>query len=62
MIFYNKLDPIVYTSVKDSGVMLTMRYLTVPNKRRGSAHAIWEDVLQEFARCDDICPEVRATA
>ncbi len=54
MIFYNNLDPIVYTDVKDSGVMLTMRYLCVPTKRRGSAHAIWEDVLNEFAKCDDI--------
>ncbi len=54
MIFYNNLDPIVYTDVKDSGVMLTMRYLCVPNKRRGSTHKIWEDVLEEFAKHDDI--------
>ncbi len=54
MIFYNKIDPIIYTSVKDSGVMLTMRYLCIPTQRRGSAHAIWEDILKEFERCDDI--------
>ena len=54
MIFYSNLTPIVYTSVKDSGVMLTMRYLCNPKKRRGTAHSIWEDVLRQFAEHDDI--------
>lgn len=54
MIFYTKLTPIVYTSVKDSGVMLTMRYLCDPRKRRSSEEEIWEDVLVEFSKCDDI--------
>ena len=54
MIFYSKLTPIVYTSVEDSGVMLTLRYLTEPQKRRGRLQAIWEDVLQAFAEHDDI--------
>ncbi len=54
MIFYSKLTPTVYTSVKDSGVMLTMRYLIEPRKRRGSSQGVWEDILVAFARCDDI--------
>jgi small-conductance mechanosensitive channel len=54
MIVYSKLTPIVYTSVKDSGVLLTMRYLCEARKRRAVAEAIWEDVLTEFARRDDI--------
>ncbi|TET39575.1 MAG: mechanosensitive ion channel family protein [Planctomycetota bacterium] len=54
MIFYSKLTPIIYTSVKDSGVLLTTRYLCEPRRRRGSAEAIWEDILREFAKCDDI--------
>ena len=54
MIFYNTLTPIVYTSVKDCGVLLTIRYLCEPRHRRGSEHAIWEDILQEFAKCKDI--------
>jgi len=54
MIFYSKLTPVVYTSVADSGVVLTIRYLTEPRKRRGSSQAIWEEILREFARCDDI--------
>lgn len=49
LIFYSKLTPIVYTSVKDSGVLLTLRYLTQPRKRRGTEQEIWENILEEFA-------------
>ena len=54
MIFYNKLTPTVYTSVRDSGVLLTIRYLCEPRHRRGTEQAIWEDILTEFAGHDDI--------
>jgi small-conductance mechanosensitive channel len=54
MIFYTNLTPIVYTSVKDSGVNLTMRYLVDPRKRRSSEHKIWEAVLKAFKANDDI--------
>jgi small-conductance mechanosensitive channel len=54
MIFYSKLTPIVYTSVEDCGVLLTLRYLTEPQKRRGRLEAIWEDVLRAFSQHDDI--------
>jgi len=54
LIFYSKLTPTVYTSVKDSGILLTIRYLSEPRRRRGSEQAIWEDVLREFAECEDI--------
>jgi small-conductance mechanosensitive channel len=54
MIAYNKLTPIVYTSVADSGVTLTMRYLIRPRFRRGSEQAIWQDVLDAFAAAADI--------
>ena len=54
MIFYSTLTPTVYTAVRDSGVQLTMRYLCHPRRRRGSEHAIWEDVLSRFAEHDDI--------
>jgi small-conductance mechanosensitive channel len=54
LIFYNKLTPIVYTSVKDSGVMLTMRYICHVRKRRGTDQAIWEEVLDQFAKHEDI--------
>jgi len=54
MIFFHKLTPTVYTSVQDSGVLLTIRYLIEPRNRRGSAQAIWEEILRAFARCDEI--------
>lgn len=54
MIFYTKLTPIVWTSVKDSGVLLTIRYLSDPRKRRGTEQAIWEAILRQFAANDDI--------
>jgi small-conductance mechanosensitive channel len=54
MIFYTTLTPTVYTSVKDCGVMLTLRYLIDPRKRRGSEQDIWEDILGEFSKCEDI--------
>ncbi|HHH85021.1 MAG TPA: mechanosensitive ion channel family protein, partial [Firmicutes bacterium] len=54
MIFYSQLTPIVYTSVKENGVLLTIRYMCEPRKRRGSTEAIWEDVLREFSRQTDV--------
>ena len=54
MIFYQYLTPIVYTTVKDSGILLTMRYICDPHRRRSSEHEIWEDVLNEFAKHKEI--------
>ncbi|MEJ2053834.1 MAG: mechanosensitive ion channel [Calditrichaceae bacterium] len=54
MIFYTQLTPTVYTSVKDSGVMLTIRYLISPKTRRGSEQSIWEEILTRFSECKDI--------
>lgn len=54
LIFYSKLTPIVYTTIKDSGVLLTMRFLCEPRKRRSTEELILEEVLEEFGKCDDI--------
>jgi small-conductance mechanosensitive channel len=54
LINYRKLTPIVYTKATDSGVQLTLRYLIEPRKRRGTEHAIWEDILTEFAAHPDV--------
>jgi len=54
MIFYKSLTPTVYTSVKDSGVQLTIRYLCEPRNRRGTEQAIWEEILTEFGKCKDL--------
>jgi len=50
MIYYKELTPIVYTSVVDHGVKLTIRHLCETRKRRGYTEAIWEDILLEFAK------------
>jgi small-conductance mechanosensitive channel len=54
MILYTHLTPVVYTKVADSGVLMTIRYLCEPRKRRGTEQEIWEDILVEFAQHDDI--------
>jgi small-conductance mechanosensitive channel len=54
MIMYSKLTPTVYTSVEDSGVLLTIRYMCDPRKRRSSEQAIWEDILKAFVEQPDI--------
>ena len=54
MIFYTKLTPTVYTSVRDCGVLLTIRFLCDPRKRRATDQAVWEDILKAFSAADDI--------
>lgn len=54
MIFYNKLTPVVYTEVRDSGVLLTIRCLSEPRRDRANYETIWEAILKAFAECDDI--------
>jgi len=54
MIFYQYLTPIVYTSVEASGILLSMRFICDPRKRRSTEHNIWEDVLKEFAKHKEI--------
>jgi small-conductance mechanosensitive channel len=54
VVFYKNITPTVYTSVQDSGVLLTIRYLTEIRKRRGSSEQIWEDILTRFAEEQDI--------
>jgi len=54
MIFYTKLSPTVYTTVRDCGVLLTIRLLCDPRKRRSTNQAVWEDILDAFSAADDI--------
>jgi small-conductance mechanosensitive channel len=54
MIFYTNLTPTVYTSVHDSGILLTLRYLCEPRRRRVTEQQICEDILREFAKHDDL--------
>lgn len=54
MIYYTSLTPTVYLSVRDKGVLLTVRYLCEPRLRRNSENSIWEDILLAFAGREDI--------
>lgn len=46
---YDKLTPIIYTSVRENGVQLTIRYLCNPRARRGSSEYFWEEILSAFS-------------
>ena len=54
MLKVGKTTPIVYTAVKESGVLLTIRYLCTPRHRRSSTSYIWEETLQAFASEPDV--------
>ncbi len=54
MLVCGKLTPTVYTSVRESGVLLTLRYLCPVLNRRDSEQAIWEDVLGVISDNDEI--------
>src|SRR5579864_320764 len=51
---FGKMTPVVWTSVVESGVRLTMRYLCKPRERRSSASSIWETVLDEMTGMPDV--------
>ena len=54
MIRKTSLEPIVYTSVQESGVELTIRHLCKPRDRRDIEENIWESILKEFQKELDI--------
>jgi small-conductance mechanosensitive channel len=54
VVSYKNLTPTIYTKVADSGVLLTLRYLIEPRRRRGSEQAIWEAILRAFGPHWDI--------
>jgi small-conductance mechanosensitive channel len=54
MIHYQNLSPTVYVSVREWGVLLTVRYLTAPRRRRGTEEAIWKDILDTFGKNPEI--------
>jgi len=54
LIRYGKLTPIVYTSIADSGVQLTLRHIVEVRNRRGKTSAINEYILDNFAKHNDV--------
>jgi len=53
-IYYDKLTPTVYVKIVESGVLLSLRYLVEPHKRRYSENFLYENILDEFSKADDI--------
>jgi small-conductance mechanosensitive channel len=51
---FSKLTPIVWTSVTESGIKLTMRYLCKPRERRSSSSEMWESVLEALGKLPDV--------
>jgi small-conductance mechanosensitive channel len=54
LIRYPKTTPVVYVSVADSGVLLTLRFLSRPRERRGSSSEMWERLLDLIDEHSDI--------
>lgn len=53
-ILYRRLSPIVYTTIADHGVALSLRHLSPIRARRGAIHSVSEHVLQRFAEEDGV--------
>jgi len=54
MIYYEKLTPIVYVNIKDSGVLLTLRYLTEAKKRRSTQDFLCQSILSDFEKEENV--------
>lgn len=54
LVHYKKFTPAVYTSLAENGVLLTVRYLTRPRERRGTAQALWERIFDAFKEMPDV--------
>lgn len=54
LLHYSNLKPKIYVDVKDSGVMLTIRHLCTPHKRRDSREFFWKKILLAFAEHKNI--------
>ena len=48
------LTPTVYLTVRDSGVLLTARYLVEGRTRRGREDRVWRGILEAFGEHDNI--------
>ena len=54
LIYQGISSPIVYTSVEESGVLLTARFPVSPRQRRSSVQCVWEGILDAFAERENI--------
>lgn len=46
--YFNKLDPVIYTEVVGNKILLNIRYLVDPKKSRIVKSHIWNEVLNEY--------------
>lgn len=54
MISNSNLDPTVYTSSNENGVLLTIRYMCYYRNKRSVKQKVWEDILTAFEKHRDI--------
>lgn len=54
MIYYDNLTPIVYVDIKNSGVQLTLRYLTQARNRRTTNDRLCRAILQDFEKAQNV--------
>ena len=54
LIYFRKFTPVVYTKIEDSGVKLTLRYLTDAKKRRVGEDIISRKILEKIGASSDI--------
>ena len=47
-IYYNHLDPIIYTKVNDNHIELSLRFLTHPKKTRTIEDDLWVNILKKY--------------
>jgi small-conductance mechanosensitive channel len=50
MIHYDKLTPIVYVAIRESGVEVTLRYLTEAKQRRSTHDSLCRGILDDIAK------------
>ncbi len=62
LMHYGYLTPIVYLTVRDSGVLLTIRMLAPVRKSRVFEQKVWEAVLEDFEADDAIVELAYPTA
>ena len=47
-IYYNNYDPIIYTKIENSHIVLTLRYLIHPKKARYVESVIWNKIYDKY--------------
>jgi len=54
LIYFRKFTPIVYTKIEDSGVKLTLRFLTDVKKRRGGEDSLSKKILDAVNNTESV--------